>query len=242
MVTNSKKPSSVKQKNVPKRSFYRLAELVGATILNKEKYTLDDLLDFAASGPLTLSFPVSDRYVVAGDYEDLEEVFEPPHPDEVFNGLLPLSKDAVWKIISEGKVTIEYLFCNKYEFKKLLPDSGNAYPVIETSQLMVTVEDWARFTGGLPPEPKYPERTEDPKIIGTLAYLYAESVNKPEFFTKNGRLVVEKVVENICALVSDCDGKPIHGMGPSTVHEKISKSISSMEPKIIKLQSDTPSI
>jgi hypothetical protein len=237
MVTKSTKSSSASQKNFHKRSFYRLAELVGATVLNKEKYTLDDLLDFAAAGQLTLSFPVSNRYIVSGDYEGKEEIFESPHPDEVWSGLLPLSADAVWKLICDGKATIEYLFRNDYEFKKLLPDSDNAFPVIESSQLMVAVKDWELFTGGLPPVPMYPEKPEDPKIIGTLVYLYARATKSPSYFKKdNQTVIVDAVVQQIVGLVTDKYGEEMKGMAANTVREKINHALETMQPKILELQ------
>ncbi len=242
MVTKSTKAPPATKKEPTTRTFYWLDELVASKTLNPKQYAAQDLLDFAANGQLVMSFSVSSRYVVAGDYEGHEEVFEPPHPDDTYSGLLPLLPDTVWKIISEGSATIEYLFRNEYEFRKLLLDSVTApFPVVDLGHVMVTADDWDRFTKGLPSEPKYPEKPEDPKIIGTLAYLYAKAVGKPEFFTKDGKLVVGKVVAHISQIVSDSDGEPMPGMGTSTVHEKISIAISKMEPKIIKLQGGSPS-
>lgn len=242
MVTKSTKAPPATKKEPITRSFYWLDELVASKTLNPKHYSAKDLLDFAATGQLVMSFSVSSRYVVAGDYEGHEEVFEPPHPADTYSGLLPLLPDAVWKIISEGSATIEYLFRNDYEFRKLLPGSGEVpFPVVGLDHVMVTTDDWDRFAKGLPSEPKYPEKPEDPKIIGALVYLYASAANKPEFFTKTGKLVVKKVVEDILQIVSDADANPIFGMGSSIVHEKISLAISMMEPKIIKLQGGSPS-
>lgn len=237
MVTKPKKALPAAKKGAPSRSFYWLTELVASDLLNTKRYTVQDLLDFAAGGLLVLSFSASSRYVVAGDYEGNDEVFEPPHPDDTYSGLLPLSSDAVWKIISEGYASIEYLFRNEYEFRKLLPNSDqDPFPVVEVSHLMVKADDWRRFTKGLPPEPKYPEKPEDPRIIGTLAYLFAEAKGNPGFFKKDGGLVKEKVVEHICGLISDKNGKPLDGMAHSNVQGKISEALSLMEPKIYKQQ------
>jgi hypothetical protein len=233
----SQESLAAKKEIVTKRSFYRIEELLAVGGLSKKALSLNDIFDFAASGILTLSFPVSERYVVAGDYIEGKEEFEPPYPEDTFSGLLPLSTDSIWAILSEGTTTIEYLHRNEYEFRKILSDSGRDFPVVGIDQLAVTCEDWDRFNNGLAPKPNFPDKPEDPKIIGVLAYLYAEATGDPAFFTKQGRLVIEEVVKNISKLISDGSGEPLTGMSGTTVQGKISTALKLMEPKILMQQS-----
>ena len=216
----------------PERSYYWLKELVEQDELKKFGYSVEDLLDLGLNDKLTLSFVLAGRYIISGDYGFHGEVTdEPPHPEEIINSPAPIPKEYLWKILADGKASIEYIYRTEAEFSRIDCGENNSLPVVGRDQIMVTARDWDRFKEGLPADPQLPQKAEDPRIIGILAYLFAKSGNnKHHYFKSTGEVNIDSVVNEICGFLQDEHGNPISGNAYSTVQGKVSAAITKVMP------------
>jgi len=196
------------------RSFYRLKELVELEEVKKYKFSVEDFLDFGASGKLPLCFVLAGRAIIYGGYDSDGEYVE-NSSEENFSRLEELSTEAIWKIVAHGKASIEYLYDNQYDSAKIDLSDGQPPPVVDLDKVIVRAKDWNLFKQHLQPEPKKAPKpfVENPKVIGILAYLYAShrAKSNSSYIKKNGYVNIDAVQGDIVDALADVHGTPYQG-------------------------------
>lgn len=203
-------------------------------------YSVEALLDFGVSNKLTLSFVMASRSIVSGHYHDGDGETECIEHDGAFNGLAPVLQEYAWKILADGKATIEYTYQSETEFARIECSDAAPLPVVSRDQVVITVRDWDRFNQGLPAVPSAPQVEAKPKrseilTIGALAHIYItnKATTHVGYLTSEGKIIVSNVGHEVVKLLSPTTETHHPGVGNSNIHSLINAGLKAVT-EIIK--------
>lgn len=224
MTAKLKSSTSSAQQPAESRTFYWLTELIESKTLNKKHNTVHDLLNYAATEKLALSFVVAGKTTLSGTY-DSETGAESIETCDVslHSGLVPLLTEYVWQIIAEKVAVVEYTHKTDTSFTKIEKTDDQPLPAVSLENVVVKVRDWERFVNGMLPDTESQNEQEisglshNPKVAAGLALMYARESNQ----LKDGKINKADILKDFTMTFADSNGIYPPGMSQASFYKAL---------------------